>query len=50
MISEHTNEDEEMSKCKSAVHRVKKMENDVDVALSKGKNEVTLLVLAAIFY
>lgn len=37
VINEHANEDEEMSKCKSAVHRVKKMENDVDVALTKGK-------------
>lgn len=37
MLSEHTNEDEEMSKCKSAVHRVKKMEKDVDAALTKGK-------------
>ncbi|KAG8373329.1 hypothetical protein BUALT_Bualt11G0012900 [Buddleja alternifolia] len=38
VISEHTNEDEEMSKCKSTVHRVKKMEKDVDMALTKAKD------------
>ncbi|KAI3462035.1 hypothetical protein Pfo_018698 [Paulownia fortunei] len=38
VISEHANEDEEMNKCKSAVHRVKKMEKDVDVALRKAKD------------
>ncbi|XP_057807061.1 LOW QUALITY PROTEIN: uncharacterized protein LOC131021785 [Salvia miltiorrhiza] len=38
VLSEHNNEDEELSKCKSAVHRVKKMEKDVDVALTKAKD------------
>ncbi|KAL0424394.1 UNVERIFIED_CONTAM: Regulation of nuclear pre-domain-containing protein 1A [Sesamum radiatum] len=38
VLSEQTNEDEEMSKCKSAVHRVKKLEKDVDVALTKAKD------------
>lgn len=36
VVSEHSTEDEEMSKCKSAVHHVRKMEKDVDVALAKG--------------
>ncbi|KAL8475050.1 hypothetical protein ACS0TY_031465 [Phlomoides rotata] len=38
VLSEHTNEDEEMGRCKSAVHHVKKMEKDVDVALTKAKD------------
>ncbi|XP_011097607.1 regulation of nuclear pre-mRNA domain-containing protein 1B [Sesamum indicum] len=38
VLSEQTNEDEEMSKCKSAVHRVKKLEKDVDAALTKAKD------------
>jgi regulator of Ty1 transposition protein 103 len=37
VLSEHTNEDAEMSKCKSAVHRVRKMEKDVDIACANGK-------------
>ncbi|KAK7399496.1 hypothetical protein VNO78_10680 [Psophocarpus tetragonolobus] len=32
VLNEHSNEDAEMSKCKSAVHRVRKMEKNVDVA------------------
>lgn len=36
VLGEHTTEDEEMSKCKSVVHRVKKMEKDVDAALTQG--------------
>lgn len=36
VLSEHTNEEEEMNKCKSTVHRVKKMEKDVDMALTTG--------------
>ncbi|KAF8405962.1 hypothetical protein HHK36_008042 [Tetracentron sinense] len=35
VLSEHPNEDAEMSKCKSAVHRVRKMEKDVDIACCK---------------
>ncbi|KAL1568018.1 regulation of nuclear pre-mRNA domain-containing protein 1A-like [Salvia divinorum] len=38
VFSEHNSEDEELSKCKSSVHRVKKMEKDVDVALTKAKD------------
>ncbi|PIN14487.1 Regulator of nuclear mRNA [Handroanthus impetiginosus] len=38
VLSEHTNEDEEMSKCKSSLNHVKKMEKDVDVALTKAKD------------
>ncbi|KAK8533772.1 hypothetical protein V6N13_028546 [Hibiscus sabdariffa] len=38
ILSEQTNEDEEMSKCKSAVHRVRKIEKDVDIACSIAKN------------
>lgn len=36
VISEHSTEDEEMNRCKSAVHHVRKMEKDVDMALTKG--------------
>lgn len=36
ILSEQPNEDEEMSKCKSAVHRVRKMEKDAGVACSIG--------------
>ncbi|KAF5798117.1 putative CID domain-containing protein [Helianthus annuus] len=38
VVSEHHGEDEEMNKCKSAVHRVKKMEKDVDSALTNAKD------------
>ncbi|XVF15120.1 hypothetical protein REPUB_Repub09cG0121900 [Reevesia pubescens] len=38
MLSEHPNEDEEMSKCKSAVHHVRKMEKDVDIACATAKD------------
>ncbi|XP_059308060.1 uncharacterized protein LOC132059455 [Lycium ferocissimum] len=38
VISEHSTEDEEMSKCKSSVHHVRKMEKDVDMALAKAKD------------
>jgi regulator of Ty1 transposition protein 103 len=37
VLSEHPNEDAEMSKCKSAVYRVRKMEKDVDIACANGK-------------
>ena len=37
VLNEHSNEDAEMSKCKSAVHRVRKMEKDVDIACAIGK-------------
>ncbi|CAA3025001.1 Hypothetical predicted protein [Olea europaea subsp. europaea] len=36
--SEHTTEDEEMNKCKSAVNRVKKLEKDVRMVLKKAKD------------
>ncbi|KAL2343018.1 hypothetical protein Fmac_004303 [Flemingia macrophylla] len=32
VLNEHSNEDVEMSKCKSAVHRVRKIEKNVDIA------------------
>lgn len=38
VISEHSTEDEEMNRCKSAVHHVRKMEKDVDMALTKAKD------------
>ncbi|XP_047173873.1 regulation of nuclear pre-mRNA domain-containing protein 2 [Vigna umbellata] len=34
VLNEHSNEDLEMSKCKSAVQRVRKMEKNVDIACS----------------
>lgn len=37
VVSEHSTEDEEMRKCKSTVHHVRKMEKDVDMALTKAK-------------
>ncbi|KAE8728268.1 phenylalanine N-monooxygenase-like [Hibiscus syriacus] len=39
ILSEQPNEDEGMSKCKSAVHRVRKMEKDVDIACSIAKDK-----------
>lgn len=36
VLSEQPTEDEEMSKCKSAVHCVRKMEKDVDIACAIG--------------
>ncbi|XVF58644.1 hypothetical protein PTKIN_Ptkin07bG0082700 [Pterospermum kingtungense] len=44
MLAELPNEDEEMSKCKSAVHRVRKMEKDVDssCAIAKDPKRKTL--------
>ncbi|KAJ1412866.1 RNA polymerase II-binding domain [Sesbania bispinosa] len=38
VLSEHSNEDEEMSKCKSAIHRVRKIEKDVDIACATAKD------------
>ncbi|XVE83210.1 hypothetical protein DITRI_Ditri16bG0069000 [Diplodiscus trichospermus] len=38
VLSEQPNEDEEMNKCKSAVHRVRKMEKDVDIACAIAKD------------
>lgn len=37
VVSEHSTEDEEMSKCKSSVQHVRKMEKDVDMALAQAK-------------
>jgi len=37
VLNEHSNEDLEMSKCKSAVQCVRKMEKNVDIACSIGK-------------
>lgn len=38
VLSEHATEDEEMNKCKSAVNRVKKLEKDVRMVLTKAKD------------
>ncbi|KAL6225255.1 hypothetical protein ACLB2K_004106 [Fragaria x ananassa] len=38
VISENPNEDAEMSKCKSAVHQVRKLEKDVDSACTTAKD------------
>ncbi|KAI8536157.1 hypothetical protein RHMOL_Rhmol10G0234700 [Rhododendron molle] len=38
VVSEHRSEDEEMSKCRSAIQRVKKLEEEVDLACSKAKD------------
>ncbi|XP_050380420.1 uncharacterized protein LOC126797719 [Argentina anserina] len=38
VISENPNEDAEMSKCKSAVHQVRKLEKDVDNACTTAKD------------
>lgn len=40
VVNEHTTEDEEINKCKSAVHRVRKMEKDVEVALNQGSRQL----------
>ncbi|XP_073059043.1 uncharacterized protein [Primulina eburnea] len=36
--NEYSKEDEEMNKCKSAIHHVRKMENDVTIALTKARD------------
>lgn len=36
--SEQPNEDAEMSKCKSAVNRIRRLEKDVEVACTNGKS------------
>lgn len=38
VLSEDNNEDEEMNKCKSAASRVRNMEEDVEMALSRAKD------------
>ncbi|KAK0607553.1 hypothetical protein LWI29_016568 [Acer saccharum] len=38
VLSEHANEEEEMANCKSVVHRVRKMEKDVDIACTIAKD------------
>lgn len=38
VLSEQSIEEAEMSKCKSAVQRVRKMEKDVDIACTIGKH------------
>lgn len=43
VLSEHANQDAEMSKCKSAVHRVRKMEKDVDIACQNGEPSKMLI-------
>ena len=38
VVAENSNEEAEMSKCKSAVKRIRKMEKDVEEACSTGKD------------
>ncbi|GMH24196.1 hypothetical protein Nepgr_026039 [Nepenthes gracilis] len=38
VLSEHSNEDVEMNKCKSVVNHVRKIEKDVDIACSQAKD------------
>lgn len=38
VLNEHSTEDAEMSNCKSAVHRLRRMEKDVDVACTNAKD------------
>lgn len=38
VLSEHPSEDAEMSKCKSVVHHVRKIEKDVDIACTKAND------------
>ena len=38
VVAENSNEEAEMSKCKSAVKRIRKMEKDVEEACSTGNN------------
>ncbi|XP_061344327.1 uncharacterized protein LOC133290271 [Gastrolobium bilobum] len=38
VLNEHSNEDAEMSKCKSSVHRVRKLEKAVDIACTTAKD------------
>ncbi|KAL0285695.1 UNVERIFIED_CONTAM: hypothetical protein Scaly_2811700 [Sesamum calycinum] len=40
VLHEHANEDKEMRECKSAVHRVEKLEKDVDKALKNAKDSL----------
>lgn len=47
VLSEHPNEDAEMSKCKSAVHRVRRMEKDFDFTCSNGKPPTMCIEMAA---
>ncbi|KAL0368219.1 UNVERIFIED_CONTAM: hypothetical protein Scaly_1040800 [Sesamum calycinum] len=44
VLQEHANEDKEKSKCKSAVHRVEKLEKDFDKALTKAKDSLRTTV------
>ncbi|XP_065874009.1 uncharacterized protein [Euphorbia lathyris] len=39
LVSEHSTEEAEMINCKSAVNHVRKMERDVDIACSNGKED-----------
>jgi hypothetical protein len=47
VLSEHPSEDAEMSKCKSAVHRVRKMEKDVDFTCANGKPSTMCIEVVA---
>ena len=49
VISENPNEDAEMSKCKSAVHQVRKLEKDVNNACTTGKRLFSTLVTSLLW-
>lgn len=37
VLNEHLTEESELKRCKSAVNRVRKMDNDVEIACAQGK-------------
>jgi len=49
VVAENSNEEAEMSKCKSAVKRIRKMEKDVEEACSTG-NTLFLLFTNPLFF
>lgn len=54
MLSEQPNEDAEMSKCKSAIKRIRKLEKDVETAYTTGKSQrsycASYFFVASIYY
>uniref|UniRef100_A0A803KXJ3 CID domain-containing protein n=1 Tax=Chenopodium quinoa TaxID=63459 RepID=A0A803KXJ3_CHEQI len=46
VLNEHLTEESEMSRCKSAVNRVRKMDHDVEKACAQGKLSVTIYISA----
>ena len=45
VVAENSNEEAEMSKCKSAVKRIRKMEKDVEEACSTGNTLFYFLLI-----